>query len=134
MPAKGKTRLTDAQRYKIAQGKVIGKRRAEIAAEAGVAESTVSNQLADPRTATLILRLKHRDSEQIERCWKKGLDGLEEDLTARDRSVAAVARGQLFRLLPLGDPPLLRVSPADTSEGFTLEELLASYRKASGHG
>jgi len=127
--------VTDAQRSKIAAARAAGKTRKSIAVETGLGESTVAHQLSDPRTVTLLLRLKHRDRKQLESCWKKALDGLEKDLTAKDRAIAAMARGQLFRLLPLGDPPLLRIASADNSDGdFTLEELLQSYRKASMHG
>jgi hypothetical protein len=135
MPARGKTKVSDAQRRKIAAGKLAGKPHSTIAAETGLAVSTVDHQLADQRTTTLILLLKNRDRAQLERMWKKGLDGLEKDLTAKDRAVAAMARGQLFRLLPLGDPPLLQIAATDSSGGhFTLEQLLESYRKVTVHG
>jgi hypothetical protein len=138
MPAKGKSKISDRQRAAIAAKRLIGKTAKTIAQEEGLAVKTVERQATDPRTTTLILRLKHRDGKQLERMWKKGLDGLEKDLTAKDRALAAMARGQLFRLLPLGDPPLLRIAPADNSGGdFTLEELLASYtaaQKAAVHG
>ena len=134
MPARDTTKVSEAQRRKIAAGKVAGKTHRSIASETGLAVTTVDHEVADPRTVTLIQRLKARDQAQLERMWKKGLDGLEKDLTAKDRAVAATARGQLFRLLPLGDPPLLRMAPVDSTDGFTLEELLTSYRKASGQG
>jgi hypothetical protein len=42
------------------------------------------------------------------------------------------ARRDMLRFATAGDPPLLRIAPADNSGGhFTLEELLTSYRKNS---
>ncbi len=139
MPAKGKTRVTDAQRRKIAQGKLAGKRRSVIAAEVGLAESTVSNQLADPRTVTLILRFKDQHAPELESMFAHSLKTLNSDLHSRNKAVVATARGQLYRLIPLGDPPLLRIAPNDNSEGdFTLEDLLitmtASYRNKTTTG
>jgi hypothetical protein len=132
MPAKGKTRITEAQRVKIAAGKATGKRAEEIAVETGLALQTVYNQANDPRTVTLILRLKHESTPQLERIWRKGLNGLERDIASKNPDIRRHARGQFFRVLPLGDPPLLRIAPADNSGGdFTLEELLISYRKVS---
>lgn len=125
MPSKGKTRVTDAQRRKIAAAKLAGKSRKRIAAEVGLADSTVSHQLADPRTVTLTLQLKHRNAPQIERMHGLMLDSLERDLKSRNKTVCAMARGQFLRLLPLGDPPLLRIAPSDAPGEFTLEELLS---------
>jgi hypothetical protein len=129
---KGASKVTDAQRRKIAAGKVAGRPHRRIAAEAGLAVTTVDHQVGDPRTVTLILGLKNRDARRLERMWKKMLDTLERDLKSKDVGVCAMARGQFLRLLPLGDPPLLRIAPADNSDGdFTLEELLQSYRRVT---
>jgi len=131
VPVRGKSKVTDAQRRKIAAGKVSGKPHGRIAAETGLAVTTIDHQVSEPRTVTLILRLKDRDARLLERMWKKMLDTLERDLKSKDNSVCAIARGQFLRLLPLGDPPLLRVAPADASGGdFTLEQLLQAYAQA----
>jgi hypothetical protein len=119
---------------RVATGRLAGKTRKQIAADTGLglADSTVTHQLADHRTVTLIQRLKQRDGAQLERMWKKGLDGLEKDLTPKNRAVAAMARGQLLRILPLGDPPPVAVATADNSAvTITLEELLATYHQAT---
>lgn len=132
MPAKGTTRVTDAQREKIAAGRVLGKRRADIAKETGLATMTVAHQLADPRTATLVLKFKHRSERQMERIWAKTLNRIETDIHHKELARSATARGQFIRILTAGDPPLLRQASSDNSGGdCTLEELLISYRRVS---
>ncbi len=133
MPAKGKSKISDAQRRKIAAAKVAGKSHRTIAAETGLALTTVDHAATDPRTVTLILHLKAKKEPQIERMFTLALDTMERDMNSKDASVRSAARAQFLRLLPLGDPPLLRVAANDGSAGdFTLEELLVTLRKASG--
>lgn len=135
MPAKGTTRVTDQQREKIAAGRVLGKSHMAMAQETGLAVQTVANQLADPRTATLVLKFKHRSEKQMERIWAKTLNRIEKDIHHTELARSATARGQFIRILTAGDPPLLRIAPADNSGGdFTLEELLISYRRVSVSG
>ncbi|MGP0075597.1 MAG: helix-turn-helix domain-containing protein [Bryobacteraceae bacterium] len=132
MPAKGKTRVTDAQRRKIAAGRAAGKPRKRIAAEVGLAESTVARQLADPRTQTIALRFKHRYERKFETMYGLTLKSMEADLRSKDKALVAAARMQFMRLLVLGDPPLLRIAASDNSDGeFTLEELLSAYARAA---
>ena len=130
MPAKGKSRVTDAQRRKIAAGKVAGKTNRAIAAETKLGVRTVDRQATDPRTVTLALKLKEGCEDDFKKLYGETLRTLKRDIQAKDRNVCAMARGQFLRLLVLGDPPLLRVAPVDTSGGdYTLEELLISYRR-----
>ena len=132
MPAKGKSRVTDAQRRKIAEGKLAGKRHADIAAETGLALQTIHNQSNDPRTATLAMELKQEHAPALRRTYGKVVERIERDVEAKDHVVSATARNQFTRLLVLGDPPLLRIAPTDDNKGdCTLEELLISYRKVS---
>jgi hypothetical protein len=132
MPAKGTTRVTDEQRKRIAAGRTLGKTRKAIAEETGLAPQTVANQLADPRTATLILEFKHKSRAQLDRIWLKTLNRIEADIHHKELARSAAARGQFIRILTAGDPPLLRIAPADNSGGdCTLEELIITYRRAS---
>lgn len=95
----------------------------------------MAHQLADPRTTTEILRLKHAAGKQIERMFGLTLNSMESDMRSKDAGIRATARAQFLRLLPLGDPPLLRVAQADNSGGdFTLEELLTCYAKVRAGG
>jgi hypothetical protein len=132
VPAKGKSKITEQQRHKIAAGRAAGKTRKAIAAETGLAPGTVGNQASDPRVVTLTLKLKQREEPRITRIYGHTLRTLERDVKSKDNAICAMARGQFLRLLPMGDPPLLRMASADTSGGdFTLEELLISYRKVT---
>lgn len=132
MPAKGKGRITNEQRKRIAAGKLLRKTSRQIAQETGLAKSTVDHQASDPRTATLTLALKHRHRDKIEEAYKLSLKSILTHLKSKSTDLIIDARRDLFRMLPLGDPPLLRIAPAYNSGGdFTLEDLLISYRKAS---
>jgi|ERR1700733_3355454 len=131
MPAKGKTKVTDAQRAAIAAGKLAGKPAKRIAAETGLAKSTVDHQANDPRTSTLTLRLKGKDEARLEEAWDLTVKSILADLKSNSPEFVIAARRDLMRLLPLGDPPLLRIAPQDAQGDFTLEELLMAYRSAS---
>lgn len=132
MPAKGKSRVTPAQKAKIAAGRAAGKRSKEIAQAAGVSVSTVEHQAAKPEVQTLIARLKHRDEKQLERIWKGTLDGIERDIKAKHPDIRRHARTQALKAITAGDAPLARLEPGDGGQGeFTLEELLVVYRRAS---
>src|ERR1700679_1274790 len=131
MPAKGKSRVSDAQRAKIAAGRVAGKPARQIAEEVGLGKSTVDHAVSDPRTSTLTLRLKHKDEPRLEQAWDLTVASILRDLKSKSPARVLNARRDLMRLLTLGDPPLLRVTPNDSSGGdFTLEELLVTLRKA----
>ncbi len=132
MPAKGKSKISDAQRAKIAAGRVAGKPAKQIARETGLAKTTVDHQAGDPRTGTLTLRLKHKDEARLEQAWDLAVGSILKHLKSKSADMVINARRDLMRLLTLGDPPLLRVAPTDNSAGdFTLEELLATYRSVS---
>jgi hypothetical protein len=130
MPAKGKSRISDAQRAKIAAGKVAGKPSRQIADEVGLAKSTVDHAVSDPRTSTLALRFKHKDEARLEEAWDLTVASILRDLKSKSLARILNARRDLMRLLPLGDPPLLKVAPSDGQGGTcTLEELLIAYRE-----
>ena len=131
MPAKGKSRISDAQRAKIAAGKVAGKPARQIAEEVGLGKSTVDHAVSDPRTSTLTLRLKRKDEDKLELAWDLAVKSILTHLRSKSAGLVVGARRDLMRLIPLGDPPLLRVVPTDGQDGdCTLEELLNVYRKA----
>ena len=133
MPAKGKSRVTDSQRTKIAAGRVGGKTSRQIAKETGLAMTTVDHQASDPRVSTLALRFKRKDEDKLEQAWNLAVGSILKHLKSQSADLVIDARRDLMRLLVLGDPPMLRVAPVDNSEGdFTLEELLATYRKVGG--
>lgn len=130
MPAKGKARVTDAQRQTIAKGRVVGKTHKQIAAETGLARATVEHQAVDPRTVTLIQRLKIRDEVTLNRLWGKTLKNIEKHIDNKDPDVSRRAYTVLLRLLKSGDPPLARLDPGEGGGGeCTLEELLVVYRR-----
>ena len=71
MPSIGRSRMTDTERIKIAQGKLAGKTARQIAEDTGLSESSVEKESKDPRTSLLIQRLKERDEEVLARCGRK---------------------------------------------------------------
>ena len=89
--------MSDQRRSKVAAGRVAGKTAREIAQETGLAAKTVERQANDPRTVTLIQRLKQRDGSQLERMWKSALDTMERDMKSKDNAVCAAARAQFLR-------------------------------------
>jgi hypothetical protein len=132
MPAKGKSRVTDSQRAKIAAGRVAGKSAKAIAAETGLSKSTVDHQATDPRVSTLALRFKQKDQARLEQAWDLAVNSILKHLRSKSSELEINARRDLMRLLVLGDPPMLRVAPVDSSGGdCTLEELLKSYRRVT---
>jgi len=132
MPAKGKSRVTAKQRRKIAAGKSAGKTHRAIARETGLAVTTVDHQAGHPQVVSQISSLKLEHEPQLARMFKLSLDTMERDIGSRNKGVCAAARAQLLRLLPVGDPPLLRIAPQEPGRGdFTLEELLICYRTMS---
>jgi hypothetical protein len=135
MPAKGKSKVSDQQRSKIAARKLIGKTAREIARETGLAVRTVERQATDPRTVTFIMRQRHRDERYLEQAWRLGLASVLVHLRSGVPELVIQARRDMLRFATAGDPPLQRIAPADNSGGdFTLEELLISYRKVTAHG
>ncbi|MGH9558688.1 MAG: hypothetical protein ACRD30_05560 [Bryobacteraceae bacterium] len=122
--------MTDRQRTKIAAGRVSGKTSREIAAETNLSESAVRKQAADPRTKTLIQRLKERDETRLSTMWTLALNSIQERLLHQNPSIQCDATRDLYRFLNAGDPPLARLDPVDDKGGdFTLEELLTVYRR-----
>ncbi len=131
MPAKGKTRVTDDQRKQIAAGKLLRKTARQIAQETGLSKSTVDHQAADPRTSGFVLEQRNKTKPALEEAWRLSVASILVHLRSGNSDLVIQARRDLLRFAAVGDPPLMRVAPADNSGGdFTLEELLISYRKA----
>lgn len=134
---KGTSKVSDKQRAQIAAGKVAGKTHRAIAAETGLAKSTVDHHVSgDMRLATLTMRLKRKHEAKLEQGYGLMVASILRDLKGKTADLQIDARRDLMRLLVLGDPPLLRAAATDNSGGdFTLEELLRSYRRVTvDHG
>src|ERR1700722_10435659 len=130
MPAKGKSKVSDEQRQQIAATKLAGKTAKDIAAETGLAVKTVEKHATDPRTATFILRQRHRSEKHLEQAWDLGLASILVHLRSGVPELEIQARRDMLKFATSGDPPLLRIAPAENSGGnFTLEELLNCYAK-----
>ena len=126
MPSIGRSRMTDTERRKIAQGKLAGKTARQIAEEVGLSESSVEKASKDPRTSLLIQRLKERDEEVLGRCWKKAVASIESHLDSDDQDLVKDARKDLLRYVTAGDPPQIKMeAPTNAASGdFTLAEML----------
>ena len=131
MPSIGRSRMTDTERRKIAQGKLAGKTARQIAEEVGLSESSVEKAGKDPRTSLLIQRLKERDVEVLGRCWKKAVASIESHLDSDDQDLVKDARRDLLRYVTAGDPPQIKLAaPTGAASGdFTLAEMLAELRR-----
>ena len=130
MPSIGRSRMTDTERRKIAQGKLAGKTARQIAADTGLSESSVEKASKDPRTSLLIQRLKERDEEVLGRCWKKAVASIESHLDSDDQDLVKDARKDLLRYVTAGDPPQIKMeAPTKAASGdFTLAELLGTLK------
>jgi hypothetical protein len=132
MPAKGKSKVTDEQRKRIAAGKLLRKTSREIAHETGLAKSTVDKQAGDPRTATFVLQMRRSSQPVLEKAWKLSVESILAHLRSKKAELQIQGRRDLLKFATAGDPPLLRVAPSDNSDGdFTLQQLLEAYAKAS---
>jgi hypothetical protein len=99
-----------------------------------LAVTTVDHHANDPRVSTLRLRLKYKHESRLEQAWDHAVGSIVTDMRSKSPELVIAARRDLMRLLPLGDPPLLKVVPLDEKAGdYTLEELLSSYRRATMH-
>jgi hypothetical protein len=135
VPAKGKSRITETQRRRIAAGKLASKTDKRIAHEEGLARQTVNRVANDARTTTLVLRLKERHEPELEKMYAKSLRGINKRLDSKDDLIAQRAQGQLLRFIEAGDPPLYRIADQGSTDGdFTLEELLMTMRSVTGKG
>lgn len=133
MPGKGKTKISPRQRNAIAQGKLIGKKSKQIAAETGLHPGTVRNQAHDPRTVTQILTLKQQSQIEFAAMWQKMVSGVAKDMIdKKDFGVRHASRNMFLRMLTAGDPPLHRVGDMGSTAGdFTLEEMLVTLRRVT---
>ena len=130
MPSIGRSRMTDTERIKIAQGKLAGKTARQIAADTGLSESSVERASKDPRTSLLIQRLKERDEAVLARCWNKAVASIESHLDSDDQDLVKDARKDLLRYVTAGDPPQIKMEARTkaASGDFTLAELLGTLK------
>lgn len=132
MPAKGKSKVSPAQRIKIAAGRMMGKTAAVVARETGLALDTVKHQTTDARTLTLVQELKASRERKLAKMYDKNLNGIDTNLNLsvakKDPHVFLRASREFHTLLLKGDPPPRRIDPARSREGgATYAELLESY-------
>lgn len=132
MPAKGKKKVTDQVRAKIAKSRADGKTVKTIAREEGLGVSTVEKQLKDARTGSLYLDFKMRNRELWDKAMLKGLNRLVllVDHT-KDPAIMLRASEAILRSSVLGDVAIRPEPPKDPENrrrgDFTLEALVESY-------
>lgn len=129
MPAKGKSRVTDAQRRKLAAGRIRGKTSKQLAADTGLAVSTVKHQVVDPRTRAHAFEIKTENLDAIGRLVKKRIQQLSKELDSRNADVRHNAGNQIIKFACMGDPPLAAAPAPGMSEpgGITIVAALALY-------
>jgi hypothetical protein len=135
VPAKGKSKITPAQRKKIAVAKVAGKTDKEIGQALDLHPTTVNRVAHDTRTTTLILRLKEKNDQTFGKLWQDMMKGLGQDVRSKDFIVRHQSRNFLLKAITAGDPPLHRVGDVGSTDGdFTLQELLVTMRTVTRKG
>jgi len=131
MPAKGKSRLSDRQKQRIAAGKALGRRHRDIAADTRLAKTTVDHAVLKPETKALIQQFKDENQEQLSRMYKKALGTLDADLDRKAFDARIRSRAQLMGIIQAGDE---RIAIGDLGAGedggkYSLEELLVEHVK-----
>lgn len=130
MPAKGKSKITPAQRAKIAAGKLAKKTDKQIGAELDLHPVTVNRAAHDIRTTTMILQLKEKHDQEFAAIFVDMMKGLAKNMKKHEDPREFNATASVFlRAVTAGDPPLHRVGDVGSADGdFTLQELLVTMR------
>ena len=68
----------------IAAGRLVAKPAKQIAAETGLARTTVDHHAHDPRVSTLALRLKRKDEPRLEQAWDLAIVSVMRHLKSTD--------------------------------------------------
>lgn len=129
--------MSQAQRRKIAQGKVAGATSKEIAAATGLAEGTVRNAVSDPRTQVLISRYKQRFDDQLQVLFADTIKSIHKRVRSESPMVAEPACDQALKLIQAGDQPAAKVDvqqlqlQAQQKGSANLSELLLSIRQTT---
>lgn len=141
MPARGKSRVTAAQRAAVAVGKAAGKTRAEIAEDTGLAPSTISAVAAKPETKGIIDRLFAEQHELMAGLMVGIVESLKADIAPGSKlspEQRHTARQQAVSVLQLGQPPEPPPSPAGPGAGpgggAHLTDWLVAYRSITQGG
>jgi hypothetical protein len=127
LPAKGKSKVTAAQRLKVAAGIAAGKTGKAIARETGLAHSTVMKQAVDARTRAHAFDIKVRNLAAIEALVTKRIGQLNKELNSRSAIVRHNAGNQVIKFAQMGDPPFAAAPPPIDEGGMTVMQALALY-------
>jgi transcriptional regulator with XRE-family HTH domain len=91
-------------KQKIVKGTIQGLTAREIAEEAGVTQQTVSTyRNREPEVRSMLLRLKEKYAEKLDKLYLKMLDSLDLDLGDSCPDVRFRARQEVIRLTALGE-------------------------------
>ena len=92
-------KLSGAQRRKIARGKALDLRHAEIARQAGVSVSTVSHLVRQPDVRRLVDRLQAKHEDKLEELYTATLAGCARDIASPKVQTRFAARAEAMRLV-----------------------------------
>lgn len=133
MATQGSNAGEEKRRTLIAAAKASGKTHAEAAEVAGCSVATVTREMADPRTQSLLQRLREREEPKLSRLFALVVEGLERDLLAADDvETRRKLRAEAVSLLLVGEPREIAESGDALNGGFTLQDVLVMVRGARG--
>jgi hypothetical protein len=137
MPAKGKSRITKAQKLAVAAGRAAGKTIPEIAADVGIAPSTAAHVATSREVRGIIDRIFADETAMFVRLMASTVASVEADMAGAKLSPEqrSAAREQALRILQLGQPAQPQpaaggVGGFASGGGFLLGDVLAVYRSA----
>ncbi len=130
MPSKGKAKVTDTQRARIAAGKISGRTSKQIAHETGLAPVTVRKQLVRPDTKASIQALKNESAGLISSNFARAQVKIGKMLDSKDPD--QMYRGvQMACKVPVLGEAVQRIDPPRQGQGeFTLQDLLEAELRA----
>ena len=128
MPAKGKSRVTDGQRTRIAADKLSGVPQKVTAAALGLSTETIKKQRSDGRTLALMASMKEhpKNEEKIREGFRAGLAMIVSTIQSKAKDVTRGEKIRAFHeLVGVAVAGEQRIEVTDKRSGqYTYEELL----------
>lgn len=133
-PKKKAVKLTPAHKRKIAQGKVAGKPRKQIAKEAGVVPATVTRFGQRPQDQALLDAVSREHEAELHALHSDIITSCRKDLIHRKPEVRSTARREGMAIILAADRHRGPDTPGSDEGQWTLQELMVSYHLARGPG
>lgn len=122
------------RKRKIAQGKLAGKPRTQIAKELGVSLSTVDHFGQRPEDQALLDAVSREHEAELHVLHSDIITSCRKDLTHRKPEVRSTARREGMAIILAADRHRAPDTPGSDEGQWTLQELMISYHLARGPG